>query len=366
MTGRRLCGVAVLALAGVVVGDVALRGEEATPDEVLDGPEIRELIAILESEAFRGYRYVDLRAEALKQFGAIVKEGGDELRDAALRRMQGRRGVERRRAELVLAQAAAPPGDRVRELLASGDAEVAAWAWLNLSRRKDAGDAPAWDVVPPRPLAQVDFATARDPLLDVHAAIRDRVEGFEMSGTRTTVRCGDEEPEELRLLRRDADLDGDGVAEQVVAAETAEEYARSVFVAILRRDAMASAWTLAGLRVSEWGHDRVVVTDLDGDGRDEVAVESIVPASPTVHGLCIWSAQSGRFVELEVSYHVPVLSLRRAPGEPALLLTRWPYKDNYGGTAITLVGVLATKFTLWRWNGREFDDAGAAWLAFDD
>ena len=367
MAVRRVVAIVLVAAAGFAASVTALRGDDSpTPDEVLDSPEVRELLAILESETFRGGDYAELRSEAATQLDRVVADGGEALRDAALRRMRELHGDERRRAELVLAQAATVPPESVRALLSSDDPELGTWAWLNLSRRKDAGEAPPWSVDPPSPLRPVDLGPARDPLLDVHAQIRDALPGFEMSGTRTTLRRDDEEPEGLRLLRHDTDLDGDGISEELVAAETAEEYPRSVFLAVLRRDSADAPWTLAGLRVSEWGHDEVIVTDLDGDGRDDVAVASTIPASPTLSELSVWSHADRRFVDLGPSYHAAVLILRRAPREPAVLVTRWPYKDNYGGTAISLVGVCATEFQLWRWDGRKVDEVGAAYLAFDD
>src|SRR5215831_2717188 len=97
----------VAALAALAVSSflaAAPRADEDAPtgDAVLDGADVRELLAILESETFRAEAYEDLRTEALKQLSRVVKQGGEPLRDAALRRIASASGDARRRAELVL------------------------------------------------------------------------------------------------------------------------------------------------------------------------------------------------------------------------------------------------------------------------
>jgi hypothetical protein len=363
MTGRRLCGVAILAIAGMFVGDVALRGDEPTPDELLDGPEIRELLAILESEAFRDSDFNDLRSEALRQFGRIVSEGGDGLRDAALRRMQEHRGDDRRRAELVLAQIPELPAEQVRPLLDDEDIEVATWAYLTLERAKVA-DLKPWtdDTSAPLPAPTTLTADERDPLLDAFDLVREQVEGFELSST-TASHCDAEGERESLVFTRWRLARGDETLHVVLARSG--EYRDPAFIAVLRRASADARWALEKLVADErLRHADLVIQDLDGDALPDVAVSYWNGGTPSWGCLALLSAsRAGGFAGTYC--HGDVRVIRRAERPAPFLLERTPYESNYGGTAVWTLGVVATQYDISTWTESGIRQVGSVWIAGD-
>jgi hypothetical protein len=352
---RRAAWVAAAALA---VGRTAPRADEDDPtgDEILDGADVRELLAVLESETFRDPDYAELRGEAAAQFARVVNSGGDALRDAALRRLRDRDGDDLRRAELVLAQIEKLPEEVVRPLLEADDVEVSTWARLAL-RMPDVGPTPSKSGSEP--------TFPRDPLLDVHAAVRAAVDGFEFAGARASLPPFEDEKErrEVELERATLDLDGDGVAEHCVVAECAGGL---LFAAVLRRPEADAAWEIAAIDASDAArHPALSLDDFDGDGRTDFAVRSWSGGTPAHFGLSIYSPKRRSFDSVGWSYHDAVHVVRTGRDRPPVLLVRSPYKDNYGGTSIHLLGVCAMKHDLLRWTPDGVTPVGAAWTKFD-
>ena len=368
MRDRRLWGCAAVAAFALAAGVTALRGDDsASPDELLDGDEIRELLAILESEAFRNSEYAGLRAEALKHLRRVVTEGGDALRDAALRRMREPRSDVRHRAQLVLAQFHELPHESIRPLLDDEDIELSTWAYLVLSAQQAAGRPPSRELET-FPIEVGDSAPAsRDPLLDVHANIRDALDGrFELiDGVAMTSRDhADDEVWRYDLTRRTLDLDGDGVAEHFVCAKLSGIVD---FLAVLRRPDADASWELAALERPKYAHlARPVVADFDGDGRPDLGVAYDNCGTPSYGALCVYSASDRAFVEGPWAYHAPVRVLLRRAGEAPVFVDRDLHKANYGGTAIHRLGVCAMRHELLRWDGHAFTRAGEVFVRSDE
>ncbi len=362
--GRLLLLMGIAAAAGLAALPFApsRAGEDGDGAALLDGPEVRELLAILESETFRDPAYCDLRSEALKQLERVVREGGDALRDAAIARIRARGGDERKVAELVLAQFEKLPDEAIRPLLADRDVEVATWAYLTLDRAEAADLEPWSDLTAADGLATIDLAPSeRDPLLDVFPRIREKVAGFELSAARASRRSPDEEePTELTLSRwRPAARDG----ELYVVLASEHEWQSPVFVAILERDKADAPWSLSELVTEEQcRHIRVGFEDVDGDGLPDVCLAYWSGGTPSWECLDAFSSRSKTLVGCGMSCHDDVQIVRRGADVTPLLLERAPYKANYGGTAVWTVGVAATRYDVSRWADAGPVHVGSVWI----
>lgn len=368
MRVRRFLGCAAVATLGIAAGVTALRGDDsASSDEVLYGDEIRELLAILESEAFRDPGYLEMRLEAMKHLRRVVTKGGDGLREAALRRMREPRSDARQRAQLVLAQIAELPDESVRPLLDEEDIEVSTWAYLVLSARDGALRPPSRELETITSAADESVPAGRDPLLDVHANIRDALDGrFELiDGVAMTSRDhADDEVWRYDLTRRTLDLDGDGVAEHFVCAELSGVVE---FLAVLRRPDADASWELTALGRPKYAHHaRPVVADFDGDGRPDLGVEYDNCGIPSYGAFCAYSASDRAFVDGPWAYHARVRVLLRRADEAPVFVDRDLYKDNYGGTAIHCAGVCAMRHELLRWDGQAFTRVGVVFVRSDE
>lgn len=347
----------IAAALALLLGTGTRAGDDPGHVAGLDDPEVGELLAIVESDAFRDPAYCDLKCEALRQLQRLAAAGGDPLVQAAVGRIRSGPADRRARAQLVLAQAPPVPEAVLLPLLAEADPEVSGWAALLLDLRR-AADAPG----------AASFASQDtpepDPLLDVEDDLAALLPSLVFEGGRAWSR-GDpgEERREVRLERVTADVDGDDVAEHCVAGSDEGAFACAV---VLERTAADGAWRVAAAESGDFGRQpQADLRDLDGDGAPEFCVDVWHGGTPSWFLTLAYAPEARAFRGSELSYH-EVPRVVRVPPATAFVATRIPHRDNYGGTAIHTVGTAAFLWELHRWTPGGFEALGTATTPFDE
>ncbi len=378
-----LATVLLLGLSGVSPASV-----DRSPVEVLDGDELRDVIAFLENETFRDDQYVQMRVSMCGRLSDVVREGGDGLRHAALERVRTGDAAQRQHAQLVLAQCAEIPDDELRPLLSHPDPEVWIWAHVTACRLvEDRGD----DVG----MRSVEMAAAAGPLTQIPARLPDDEPLIAVAGeieARLRVspevdarrRAADPEQHGRRFeplltefwkyiprdRRRFVDFEGDGVDEVVVVAypkwgdhESEFRCDELKFVAVIGRDA-DGVWQLEAFDAIQHATyvDDIFVGDVDGNDGDECFVRTKV-----IGGWC-WGVLNGvtrAAVGKKVTASFPdqvVSCVGRPGGDDVFFVAAEAYRPTHSGKAAYLAGTMAYEYVIHRWNGSELELVGAVYV----
>ncbi|MCK6460467.1 MAG: hypothetical protein L6Q95_11300, partial [Planctomycetes bacterium] len=328
--------------------------------------EVTELLAFLLDPAHQEEEHVEARGRARNELAAIVARGGSPFVREALRRMQDRDPGTRRRAQLLLALVEDVPPELLEDLRASADPLVFAYPDLREPRRV--------------PDTKGDGGALGDaPLLDVAEDVRRRLwpdpepaEGVwtdealpEWPNVRDQLRSWWRQvPAEDRFLLADDEL-------LVVAREVVKTWFRHDwrFVMLLKR--REGRWRVAGFYRPDKENEvvrRVLIADLDGDGRREAAVWTTVIAPWTWGRLVVVGSGAPDGVVTDSVYggagDIRLVPPRR-PGERTRFGVSDVYLPSRTGQWGYLAGVIARECDLLEWTGTGFASLGRTYLPLD-
>lgn len=318
----------------------------------------------VESLRLRALGPVEERGRALALFRAHVRTAGRPLQEDAVRHIVDGNAADRRRAQLVLAQAEPLP-DELLQRLRDAD-RLSVWAYAQFLESP-------WDHFPERPTPPLpDFA--HDPLRDVAPELRERlsipedeladykpefIENYRNEFAPKLEEIWKHVPPEERTV---GDIDGDGIDELLVAADDIWDtwwmHDRR-FVALLKRHAAQGRWSLVGFDRMDGG-ERILTfgfRDLDRDGRYEALVRSrVLGANHGTGTLCVFSRRRlGQPAVLRSGEPThAVMILERSEQDPVVFATSEYYLPNWTGTALERVGVAARQIDLYTWKTRRF------------